>query len=68
MILPLVSLKSLFKISINAIIQNIEGNNINMKTIIRCITESDKIDIGIGVKIYIKLLKKCKNAKNFKIL
>ncbi len=39
-----------------------------MKTIIRCITESDKIVIGIGVKIYIKLLKKCKNAKNFKIL
>jgi hypothetical protein len=68
MILPLVSLKSLFKISINAIIQNIEGNNINMKTIIRCITESDKIVIGIGVKIYIKLLKKCKKAKNFKIL
>jgi hypothetical protein len=51
MILPLVSLKLLFKISIKAIIQNIEGKNINMNTMIRCIAESDKIVIGIGVKI-----------------
>ena len=57
MILPLVSLKSLFKISINAIIQNIEGNNINMKTMMKCITESDKIVIGIGLKILMKLQK-----------
>ncbi len=51
MILPLESLKLLFKMSINAIIHNIDGKNINMKTMIKCITESDKIVIGIGVKI-----------------
>lgn len=57
MILPLESLKLLFKMSISAIIHNIDGNNINMETMIRCITESDKIVIGIGLKILMKLQK-----------
>lgn len=68
MILPLVSLKSLFKMSIKAIIHNIDGNNINIKNMIKWIKESDKSVIGIGLKIGIKIQKNRKNSVDFTIL